>query len=122
VTTDRAALAQSLGVLLAVYVFGFDLIRELAQRSDETFGRATLDASETRAAARVDQRALIDPLTDRELTVLRYLPGRLTNVDIASELYVSTNTVKTHLRHIYRKLEVADRDEAVARAIALGLL
>jgi LuxR family maltose regulon positive regulatory protein len=63
-----------------------------------------------------------DPLTGRELLVLSYLPSRLSNADIASELYVSLNTVKTHLRNIYRRLGVNGRQEAVKRATELGLV
>ncbi|MGW1339546.1 LuxR C-terminal-related transcriptional regulator [Kribbella sp. NPDC002412] len=63
-----------------------------------------------------------EPLTDRELTVLRYLPTMMTNVEIAAELFVSVNTVKVHLKRIFRKLGVASRRDAVHRARALGLL
>jgi LuxR family transcriptional regulator, maltose regulon positive regulatory protein len=61
-------------------------------------------------------------LTDRELDVLRYLPTMLKNHDIAAEMYVSVNTVKAHLRALYRKLGVTQRREAVERARELGLL
>jgi LuxR family transcriptional regulator, maltose regulon positive regulatory protein len=56
------------------------------------------------------------PLTDRELVVLRLLATRLSQVEIAHELYVSVNTVRTHVQGIYRKLGVASRREAVATA------
>jgi LuxR family transcriptional regulator, maltose regulon positive regulatory protein len=62
------------------------------------------------------------PLTERELAVLRLLPARLSNREIGRELYVSINTVRSHIQAIYRKFEVATRDEAVARARQLGLL
>ena len=65
---------------------------------------------------------LPEPLTDRELMVLRYLPLMMTNAEIASELYVSVNTVKAHLKRIFRKLEVVTRRQAVHRARELGLL
>ncbi len=65
---------------------------------------------------------LRDPLTRRELEVLRRLPGLHDNRDIASDLGVSANTVKTHLRSIYRKLDAGDRRDAVARAHDLRLL
>ncbi len=65
---------------------------------------------------------LSDPLTERELTILRYLQGMLSNLEIASELFLSVNTVKTHVRHIYRKLDAAHRREAVQRARELRLL
>ena len=55
-------------------------------------------------------------LTDRELAVLRYLPTKLTQRDIAAALYVSMNTVKTHTNAIFRKLGVSDRRSAVQAA------
>jgi DNA-binding CsgD family transcriptional regulator len=67
-------------------------------------------------------RPLLEPLSDSETRVLRYLPTNLTGPEIASELYVSHNTVRTHLRHLYAKLGTHTRAEAVARARALGLL
>ena len=48
--------------------------------------------------------------------MLRYLQGTLSNVEIASTLHVSINTVKTHIRNIYRKLDAGRRREAVRRA------
>ena len=66
--------------------------------------------------------ALQEELSDSELRVLRYLPSNLSAPEIAAELSVSTSTVKTHLRHIYAKLDVHRRTEAVERARALGLL
>ena len=68
------------------------------------------------------QEALLEPLSDRELVVLAHLPSRMRNQDIAAELFVSVNTVKTHLANIYRKLGVTERDEAIARAQQLDLL
>jgi LuxR family maltose regulon positive regulatory protein len=65
---------------------------------------------------------VIEPLSPRERAVLRYLPTMMSNQEIASELFVSVNTVKTHLKAIYRKLDVADRREAVRRARTLELL
>jgi LuxR family maltose regulon positive regulatory protein len=61
-------------------------------------------------------------LSERELAVLRLLAGKLSQREIAGELYVSFNTVKTHTRAIFRKLGAASRAEAVARARELGLL
>lgn len=65
---------------------------------------------------------LVEPLTERELTVLRYLQGTMSNLEIASTLYVSVNTVKTHVKNIYRKLHAGRRREAVERARELRLL
>jgi LuxR family maltose regulon positive regulatory protein len=61
-------------------------------------------------------------LTERELALLRLLPGDLNQREIAASLYISVNTVKTHTRGIYRKLGVVSRDDAVARARELGLI
>ncbi|GGM85812.1 LuxR C-terminal-related transcriptional regulator [Dactylosporangium sucinum] len=66
--------------------------------------------------------SLVEPLTERELTVLRYLQGTMSNLEIASTLYVSVNTVKTHVKNIYRKLHAGRRREAVERARELRLL
>jgi DNA-binding CsgD family transcriptional regulator len=65
---------------------------------------------------------LLEPLSGGEIRVLRYLPTNLTGPEIAAELYLSYNTVRTHLRHLYAKLGTHRRAEAVARARALGLL
>jgi LuxR family maltose regulon positive regulatory protein len=65
---------------------------------------------------------LAEPLTEREQRILRYLPTMLTNAEIGAEVFVSLNTVKTHLRSIYRKLGANGRADAVERARRLGLL
>jgi LuxR family transcriptional regulator, maltose regulon positive regulatory protein len=62
------------------------------------------------------------PLTERELAVLRLLATRLSTREISGELYVSVNTVRTHVKAVYRKLQATNRAEAVARARELGLL
>jgi LuxR family transcriptional regulator, maltose regulon positive regulatory protein len=64
----------------------------------------------------------LEPLSDSEIRVLRYLPTNLSMRQIGSELYVSHNTVRTHVGHLYGKLGTHTRAEAVARARALGLL
>jgi LuxR family maltose regulon positive regulatory protein len=65
---------------------------------------------------------LAGPLSDSETRVLRYLPTNLTAPEIAAELSVSLNTVKTHMRNLYAKLGVHRRAEALSRARDLGLL
>ena len=65
---------------------------------------------------------LLEPLTERELAVLAQLPTMRTNEEIARDFYVSINTIKSHLTHLYRKLGVGNRREAVRRARELGLL
>ena len=66
--------------------------------------------------------ALREDLSESELRVLRYLPSNLSAPEIGNELYLSLNTVKTHMRHIYAKLGAHRRTEAVERARELGLL
>jgi LuxR family maltose regulon positive regulatory protein len=76
--------------------------------------------SETEDDSAVKQ-ALIEPLSERELDVLRLLGTELDGPDIARELMVSLNTVRTHTKHIYAKLAVTNRRAAVRRAAELGL-
>jgi LuxR family maltose regulon positive regulatory protein len=66
--------------------------------------------------------SLREPLSPAETRVLRYLPTHLTVPEIADQLYLSVNTIQTHMRHIYAKLGVHRRHQAVERARALGLL
>jgi LuxR family maltose regulon positive regulatory protein len=67
-------------------------------------------------------RTLPEPLTKSELRVLRYLPTDLSTREIADQLFVSVHTIKTHVKHLYAKLDAHSRREAVRRARALGLL
>ena len=65
---------------------------------------------------------LVDPLSVRELQILQYLPTALDQRELSSALFISRNTLKTHLRSTYRKLGVQTRREAVHRAERLGIL
>ena len=67
-------------------------------------------------------RSPIDPLTETEIRVLTKLAEHASYADVAAELYVSLNTIKTHLRHAYTKLGVKSRSAAIARAKTLGLM
>jgi ATP/maltotriose-dependent transcriptional regulator MalT len=122
---------------------GFQAAERLAGTLSET-GRAeaTLagideherDGAQMRAALAAVGRALErtfdvaepdrmrEPLSQAETRVLRYLPTHLSAPEIADELYVSVNTVRTHMRHVYEKLGTHRRAEAVEQARALGLL
>ena len=73
-------------------------------------------------AAKEQSPSPTEELSPGELRVLRYLPTNLSRPEIASELSVSLNTVGTHLRSIYAKLQVRDRSSAVQRARELRLL
>jgi LuxR family maltose regulon positive regulatory protein len=93
-------------------------------RSDPFVGRLVTAALEVRAAqpgTAPSSRVLTEPLTAAEQRILTLLPTS-TYLQIADTLYVSRNTVKTHLRSIYSKLGVASRSEALERAVDLRLL
>ena len=75
-----------------------------------------------RQAAEQPHPSLIEPLNARETEVLWLLRTSLSMPEIARELYVSVNTIRSHVKHIYAKLDVHSRSEAVERAADLGLL
>jgi LuxR family maltose regulon positive regulatory protein len=116
-----------------------DLMRELATDAPQSgYSRQLLEAMtadvSADAAAGGDRTAtaphpvsggrtgLVDPLSDRELDVLRLLGSDLDGPAIARRLVVSLNTVRTHTKHIYTKLDVNNRRAAVSKAHQLGLL
>ena len=82
---------------------------------------AALEARTAQAASTASSRVLTEPLTAAEQRILTLLPTS-TYLQIADTLYISRNTVKTHLRSIYQKLGVTSRSEALARAVDLRLL
>jgi LuxR family maltose regulon positive regulatory protein len=82
----------------------------------------TLLAGTKPAPADGDEERLREPLSESESRILRYLPTNLSVPEIANEVYLSVNTVKTHMRHLYGKLGAHRRGQAVQRARALGLL
>ena len=85
----------------------------------DELGHAALDPG---LADPAPMPVLVETLSPRERAVLRYLPTMLTFVEIGSELYISVNTTKSHVRSIYRKLGVVGRRDAVRRARQLQLL
>ena len=118
-------LAEPEGIVLA---FTLAPVRELLERHPRhRTSHATLltdilsvIAGSSLAGGPVAQPA--EELSEAELRVIRYLPSNLKAPEIAAELYVSPNTVRTHLRHIYAKLDAHSRAEAVERARELGLI
>jgi len=96
--------------------------RLLRSRHIGTFEQAVVDRLEGRLPLVKAHGGEAGPLSDRELTVARYLASRLTTKEIAAEIFVSTNTVKTHVKRIYQKLGVSSRTEALAEARRLGVL
>ena len=110
-------------ITTAPQVAGY-LVEHAAQlRSDPFVERLVAAALEVRAArpAAPSSRALTEPLTAAEQRILTLLPTS-TYLQIADTLYISRNTVKTHLRSIYQKLGVASRSQALERAVDLRLL
>ena len=110
-------------MLQTVASYGQDLM-ELIERaawsvSSDWLDRLRLAATRGRIPAVPAAQGFTESLTERERDVLRLLPSRLTLGEIANELYVSVNTLKFHLRVIYRKLEVNSREEAAAIARSL---
>ncbi len=98
------------------------LLKSDVQLLSRPFVRSIVDRAHAVQDRGTSHERLIEPLTDREREVLALLPTRLTNAEMATQLYVSVNTLKTHVRHIYVKLNADGRDEAVERAAQLGIL
>jgi LuxR family maltose regulon positive regulatory protein len=96
--------------------------RLLRSRHIGTYEQAVLDRLEGGLPSVKAHGGDAGPLSDRELTVVRYLASRLTMREIAAEIFVSTNTLKTHVKRIYIKLGVSSRMEALAEARRLGIL
>ncbi len=123
------ALAEPEGYLSPFVAIGYPL-RELIVRriragtSHRALAGDLAEALELRATTPVEQRGalVLEPLSERETAVLRFLPTGLSKAEIASEMFVSVNTVKTHMKNIYRKLDVTDRGQAVRRARMLHLV
>jgi LuxR family maltose regulon positive regulatory protein len=86
------------------------------------FVRLLSQALRNEEGAGVEQQPAAEALSERELHVLRLLATPLSGPEIARELHVSLNTMRTHTKHIFAKLEVTSRAAAVRRAEALGLI
>jgi LuxR family maltose regulon positive regulatory protein len=80
------------------------------------------ETADDRRTLRLAGLSLAEPLSERELEVLRLLTTHLSSTDIAQELVVSVNTVRSHVKSVYGKLDVHTREDAVRRAQELGLL
>ncbi len=124
--TEAVDLAQGVGIVRPFLAGGPRVTALLARHRhvvarhlDFTLDLSTEDADPATVGASASP---VDPLTERELAVLTYLPTMLKSGEIAADLFVTVNTVKSHQRSIYRKLGVASRREAVDRARDLKLL
>jgi len=108
--------------LLRPFVAGGQEVHDLLARGAGRFGRLEAVAARVRSAFPPANNENLDLLTTRELELLIELPSLCTADEIAASLFVSVNTVKTHLRGIYRKLGVNSRREAIVLARRRGLL
>jgi LuxR family maltose regulon positive regulatory protein len=101
-----------------------DYIEKLlaAFRDDEQVLVQDVSESQASLALAASQQLSEDPLTNREVDVLELLAQRLQNKEIAKKLTISPETVKGHLKNMYRKLQVRNRGEAVDKARGLGIL
>jgi LuxR family maltose regulon positive regulatory protein len=120
-------LAEPDGVLLPFLLVRAPALLERHSRLRSTHASLISDilsllAGHTPALRPSDTEPLREALSASELRVLRYLPTNLPAPEIASELYVSLNTIRTHMRNLYAKLGVHSRADAVKRARELGLL
>jgi len=134
---DRSAAATAAEAALAAaepdrLIFPFVMnnagaLLDTLPRHQTAHGALLADVAELlrgRPAPHIDPERLPQPeeLSTSELRVLRYLPTNMTRPEIARALYVSVNTVNTHMRNIYSKLGAHDRSSAVQRASELRLL
>jgi len=110
------------GIWAPLLVLAPDLTDLLETRSDELGPHQGLALDLVDRARTSPAPAYVEPLTERETSVLCHLPTLMSNHEIADVMHVSVNTVKTHLKSLYRKLGVASRREAVLRGRALELL
>ncbi|KPJ76375.1 MAG: hypothetical protein AMJ54_12005 [Deltaproteobacteria bacterium SG8_13] len=90
--------------------------------SDKAFAQSALPEEIGPAAGPASAEVLFDPLTRREIEILRFMSPGLTNKEIAAKLFISPETVKKHTQSIYRKLKASNRRQAVDRAYQLGIL
>src|SRR5574340_48748 len=101
-----------------------DLLRHAGSRgiAPKFAARLLAESDAGQGLTRVTRQPLIEPLTDREMEVLRLVAAGFSNQEIADRLVLALGTVKTHTASLYRKLDVSTRTQAVARATELGLL
>lgn len=124
---DRALVLSAPGGYLQAFVEAGAALTPLlraAQQVEPAFVARVVAVIEDAYASveRMQPAGLLDPLTEREMEVLAFLPSHLSSTEIADRLYVSPSTTRTHIKNIYSKLNVHSRDDAVQRARELGIL
>ena len=113
-----------MGMLTSISEAGHhrEFIRSVLTAYDQYVAAASRGSGTDVAAPHVPDHVGLTDLTNRELDILELLANRLQNKQIGARLNISTHTVKDHLKHVYQKLEVSNRRDAVARATRVGLL
>jgi LuxR family maltose regulon positive regulatory protein len=108
--------------LMMFFVEEMDMIGDLLNeiRSPSKFTTRITKAIEKKQKGK--QEFFMDPLSTREIEVLKYMEEDLSNQEIADHIFVSINTVKTHVKNIHLKLEVKNRSSAVKKARELGMI
>ncbi|MBZ0294689.1 MAG: LuxR C-terminal-related transcriptional regulator [Anaerolineae bacterium] len=97
-----------------------DLLSRLREHAP-TFVDAVLNAART-FSSKIPAQPLIDPLSEREIEVLSLVAAGLANAEIADRLFISLGTVKRHINHIYNKLDVRNRTQAIIKAREIDLV
>jgi LuxR family maltose regulon positive regulatory protein len=131
-TLNKALTLAEPEAFLRVFVDGGEPVRSLLcelekQKTAMPYTRKVRqsmdDQEEVGVTARVgSSESLIEPLTEREMEVLRLLATHLSSTEIAGQLVIATSTVRSHIKNIYSKLRVHSRTEAVEKAREIGLL
>jgi LuxR family maltose regulon positive regulatory protein len=119
---DALVATEKTGIWAPLLVLAPDLTDLLEARADELGPHQGLALEFVDRARTSPAPAYVEPLTERETSVLCHLPTLMSNHEIADVMHVSVNTVKTHLKSLYRKLGVTSRREAVLRGRSLELL
>ena len=119
---DALVASEKTGIWAPLLVLAPDLTHLLEARADELGPHQGLALELVDRAQTSPAPAYVEPLTERETSVLCHLPTLMSNHEIADVMHVSVNTVKTHLKSLYRKLGVTSRREAVLRGRSLELL
>jgi LuxR family maltose regulon positive regulatory protein len=99
-----------------------ELLAAAARRAPASYAVRVVEAFDGRPPEPTRRQPLVEPLSERELEVLRLLASDLDGPEIAAELIVSLNTLRTHTKNIYAKLGVSSRRAAVTRGAELRLL
>jgi DNA-binding CsgD family transcriptional regulator len=93
-----------------------EILKTLAVFISKALENSRSAATQNQAKTQIPKSYLLDPLSARELEVLNLLSKGFSNRDIATQLFISPSTVKTHTLNIYEKLEVANRTQAIVKA------